>query len=167
MFSRQAVTAGPKRRIPVGPDVGCRRSYSSEPRSDGGIKRERFGGKGLEWDPQAMKNTSILIIVITCLPRTSAASLFLYLHLSPTDRDTHKHAADTFQIVTVTAEEKINPAFRHRTPVLTEFLWKRDKKKNHFLVWSGVVPHQCFCRDAHKWFLFLRKCKLITDSCSG
>lgn len=82
----------------------------------------------MEWDPHAMKNTSILIIVITCLPRTSAASLFLYLHLSPTDRDTHKHAADTFQIVGVTAEEKINPAFRHHTPVLMESRKGRDKK---------------------------------------
>lgn len=120
----------------------------------------------MEWDPRAMKNTSILIIVITCLPRTSAASLFLYLHLSPTDRDTHKHAANTFQIVRVTAEEKINPAFWHYTPVLMESQ-KGQEGKNHFPVRSGEVPHQCFCRDMRKWFLFLQKCKLITNSCSG
>lgn len=130
-------------------------------------KARKIWREGLEWDPQAMKNTSILIIVITCLPRTSAASLFLYLHLSPTDRDTHKHAADTFQIVRVTAEEKVNPAFRHHTPVLMESQKGQDEKKTHFPAWSGEVPHQCFCWDMHKWFVFLQKCKLINTSCSG
>lgn len=64
---RQATRWGP-----APPDVGRRRSHSSEPEK----------GERIEWDTKVIINTSILIIVITLLLRTAADSLFHDISIS-------------------------------------------------------------------------------------
>lgn len=68
---RRAVTAGAGTSSwgPALPDADVATQVSKRR-----AKKMERGGKGLEWDTQLMINTSILIIVITHLPRTSATT---------------------------------------------------------------------------------------------
>lgn len=127
-----------------------------------------------------MINTSILIIVITRLPRTSAASLVPYLCLSPsvhffssflqthTQTHTHTHTLlaihfkQMYQCSEILNSSFINgPSSAIRADKLSNL---RTAEQNHFSMQycqPGEVPHQYFCQIMSECFLWLPHCKLI------
>lgn len=129
--------------------------WARERKRCGGRKRRR---EGLEWDTQLMINTSILIIVITRLPRTSAESLFLCLRLSPSIlpllRTHTRVTGNTFQI-DVSAHKKIlNSSFMHRPSYLISGLQNKITFHVQYCQ-SGGVPHQYFCWITNECFLWI------------